>query len=300
MPRPSRTTSSERLGCRASATSGWAAVDMARRVLIAAVLPCLCGSFRSTAWRKVWIAPKGWGLSHLMHRRPGWSIAAAAVHAAEAVICMPNAASQDEIDRLLGIGSSLAEQVRTGSDGVRQLDEKDAVSSGVRLHIPTKLPSEQALVDTIMQRVLKFVDTELSSLGPCLFGVDALSAGKARSLCALHSNGNLEFSPNEPAVNVYYSGGGFSPHRDYCALTVLIPLSSPADGSFTGGGTGFWAPGSRHGQDSAAPSITLAPPAGTALLFAGDVLHAGLPVESGKRVVLVASFDRKFDDEQSL
>ena len=34
----------------------------------------------------------------------------------------------------------------------------------------------------------------------------------------------------------------------------------------------------------------LRPPAGTALLFGGDVTHAGLPVTAGERAVFVASF----------
>ena len=45
------------------------------------------------------------------------------------------------------------------------------------------------------------------------------------------ANEGLAFSPGEPALNVYYQNGCFNPHKDYCALTVLIPLSSPDDAS---------------------------------------------------------------------
>ena len=64
------------------------------------------------------------------------------------------------------------------------------------------------------------------------------------------------------------------------------------DGAFVGGGTGFWPPEGRRRADRA-PSIVLTPPAGTAMLYSGDVLHAGMPVAQGTRVVFVASFARK-------
>ena len=38
------------------------------------------------------------------------------------------------------------------------------------------------------------------------------------------------------------------------------------------------------------PSTVLRPERGTAMLFSGEVLHAGMPVERDSRVVLVASF----------
>ena len=41
------------------------------------------------------------------------------------------------------------------------------------------------------------------------------------------------------------------------------------------------------------PTAVLRPPLGTAILFGGDVTHAGLPVEAGTRAVLVASFSTR-------
>ena len=190
---------------------------------------------------------------------------------------------EHELSQLIAASTSLALDLqRSGSDGVT---EDDPESSGVRMHVPTKLPSHEALCNKIIRRVLNVVDQDFPCLVACLFGAQ-------KTLCGLHAEERLEFSANEPAINVYFGGGGFSPHKDYCALTMLIPLTSPTDGSFTGGGTGFWAPESRR-QPKAEPCITLAPSAGTAMIFAGDVLHAGMPVETGTRVVLVASFDRK-------
>jgi hypothetical protein len=116
---------------------------------------------------------------------------------------------------------------------------------------------------------------------------------------------------------------------DHQALTVLIPLTSGRGGagdeedeqrgeqrgeqrseqrseqhgeqrgeqqeqewSFTGGGTAFWAPDARGPRVEGA-TIVMRPAAGSAMLFGGKVNHAGVPVESGQRVVFVASFSRR-------
>jgi hypothetical protein len=79
----------------------------------------------------------------------------------------------------------------------------------------------------------------------------------------------------------------FKSHEDGGSLTVLVVLSERAE--YGGGGTGFWskdaveppASGGWWGALSAAlatqagPSFVLAPPEGTALVFGGQVLHAG-------------------------
>ena len=96
--------------------------------------------------------------------------------------------------------------------------------------------------------------------------------------------------------------------QDHDALTVLIPLTSPAsaaagdatrdEGTYCGGGTGFWSgavtqkavQGHFAGHGHGAPTTVLKPAAGTALLFGGHTLHAGMPVTTGSRVCLVASF----------
>ena len=53
---------------------------------------------------------------------------------------------------------------------------------------------------------------------------------------------------------------------------------------------------SGHSHTSHTPRFqVLAPPAGTALIFGGDVTHAGMPVETGLRSVFVASFSTRTD-----
>ena len=42
-----------------------------------------------------------------------------------------------------------------------------------------------------------------------------------------------------------------------------------------------------------APTVVLKPPLGTALVFGGDLTHAGMDVEAGLRSVLVASFSTR-------
>ena len=57
----------------------------------------------------------------------------------------------------------------------------------------------------------------------------------------------------------------------------------------------YW-PGQGDLPDGAAPTgdgVRLAPDRGTALVFGGDLTHAGLPVAEGLRSVLVASFSTR-------
>mmetsp|Transcript_109877 Transcript_109877/g.319722 ORF Transcript_109877/g.319722 Transcript_109877/m.319722 type:complete len:82 (+) Transcript_109877:1175-1420(+) len=65
-----------------------------------------------------------------------------------------------------------------------------------------------------------------------------------------------------------------------------MPLTSSKDAS--GGGTGFWSEDSR-GHRVEPPTTVLKPGAGACILFSGHVTHSGVAVESGERVVLVAS-----------
>lgn len=150
----------------------------------------------------------------------------------------------------------------------------------------------QELCDSLLLRAIARANGSLPPLVPVLDLADACGADTC-----LH-NPALAFTPGEPAINVYAAGGLFTAHQDNQALTVLLPLSD--GGAFAGGGTAFWPPGggalasetgrAAHAQDE--PAAVLRPPAGTALLFAGSVMHSGMPVDSGERVVLVASLSR--------
>lgn len=79
------------------------------------------------------------------------------------------------------------------------------------------------------------------------------------------------------------------------ALTVLVPLTDPD--AFMGGGTGFWPPAqSLAAGDGGAPGgepTVVTPARGTAIVFGGDVTHAGMTIQAGRRSVLVASFSTK-------
>jgi len=248
-------------------------------------------------WSTEWIAPLPLGVSRLVHRRDGWSDGAAALVSGEAIICVPNLVTESERARLISASTTLAKKkmlLSTATEVVSQILPAATkpgsritkrMKQAVRMHVPaTFAASEVALCDTILLRVLGFVERELPYLATHLFA--------SAALCELHAQGALEYAENEPAINVYYKGGCFNKHRDEYSLTVLIPLSSPEDGAFAGGGTGFWPPEGRQRADGA-PSMVLAPPAGTAMLYSGSVLHAGMPVTQGTRVVLVASFARR-------
>jgi hypothetical protein len=135
-------------------------------------------------------------------------------------------------------------------------------------------------------RTLARVQQIAPSLLQTLFGTNCLSDE------TVVRNRKLNFTPNEPAISVYTAGGYFRPHIDGEKLTVLVPLSSGH--AFSGGGTAFWSIAAareieRTGADLP-PTLVVKPPAGTAMLWAGDVVHAGQSVSSGERIVLVASF----------
>ena len=152
------------------------------------------------------------------------------------------------------------------------------------LHDPLPVELSEAVETTILKRTMAYLDDNLPEVVQTLFGYDV-------KLLQLFWDNELEWSSREPAINVYYQGGHFGVHKDNKALTILMPLSSPND-DFQGGGTAFWH--QLHPNETRhAPSLTLTPPAGTALLFGGKVSHKGLSVTEGTRVVFVASFSRK-------
>lgn len=170
---------------------------------------------------------------------------------------------------------------------------------------PGPVPTEADDVCTeMLRRVLIYLDAEWPTLVRELFekqcitkrtkvSVNQRSSAEVneyerpRTLMSLFENGALVWANREPSVNVYAAGGDFSAHKDDHALTVLIPLTPPE--ACTGGGTGFW--GSRHGTEP--PVIVLKPRVGSALIFCGQVTHAGVAVLSGERAVFVASFSAR-------
>eukprot|EP00966_Prymnesium_polylepis_P214135 4959376-Prymnesium_polylepis.1 len=82
-------------------------------------------------------------------------------------------------------------------------------------------------------------------------------------------------------------------------LTLLVPLSTPGV-DFEGGGTGFWSSSAAPASGGPPPpNLVLRPPAGTAMLWRGNVMHAGMPVVTGKRYAFVVSFNLKTCRESS-
>lgn len=174
-------------------------------------------------------------------------------------------------------------------------------------------PSVVFTCDEILLRVIDYIDEELPEIYESLFQPntqwlsnqplnpqgeeltvppsDFLSE-TCNSLRDLYMMGELEWSEGEPAINVYEETGYFGAHKDHLALTILIPLTDPA--AFTGGGTGYWANnrGTSENPDRD-PDLVLKPKAGSALLFGGDVTHAGLAIQAGCRSVLVCSMSTR-------
>lgn len=173
----------------------------------------------------------------------------------------------------------------------------------IRFPVATFHRAIREMCDELLLRALEQVDASLPELR------DALGPGLAATLRAAElpvaTSPLLTFTHNEPAINLYSASGSFEAHRDLQALTVLMPLVGPD--TFGGGGTAFWralpSPPGLEGTPSdaverdvaaAPPALVLKPPAGTALLWAGNVTHAGQQVTAGLRSVFVASCSRRW------
>ena len=230
----------------------------------------------------------------------------------EVVVCVPRIADDDELDALLaaGVAASDAQRERAGRAPTSGR-YRFSVSDDQAFETDTVLRCEEVLL-----RVLDHVDEHMPSVYESLFRPDDEWASRqpltakgvpvegrplellgetCPSLRELYMSGELEWSEGEPAINVYAGGGAFGNHKDHMALTVLIPLTSA--GGFSGGGTGFWSAADEAailpGVREVPPTTVITPERGTALLFGGDVLHAGMPIESGLRSVFVASFSTR-------
>ena len=102
--------------------------------------------------------------------------------------------------------------------------------------------------------------------------------------------GGQEYSSIDGLIR-YRHGGSFAKHQDTMALTVLCLLD---DKGFEGGGTEFWEETQRPDHTVESPAAArLHPAAGVGMVFHGELWHAGAPVVSGIRYLLVASFKQK-------
>lgn len=229
------------------------------------------------------------------------------VAAGEVVLCLPHVVEEEEVQWLLRAGLEACGEAppSTGRRRFCVSDPEAFLSTEVMLRC-----------EEVLLRVLDRLDDECPSIYSTLFapgegwaarqplnargvqpksadGPPAHLAETCPTLRDLYLAGELEWSEGEPAINVYGAGGQFGCHKDHLALTVLIPLTAPGT-DFAGGGTGFWAGNRETSEDPQSnPTAVLAPALGTALVFGGDVTHAGMPVQAGLRAVFVASFSTR-------
>lgn len=131
----------------------------------------------------------------------------------------------------------------------------------------------------LCDRLLPFLEQRLPQVAQELFG--ASSELNAR---------RFSFSPDEPAINRYTSGGAFRLHTDDRSVTVYILLSRAE--AFEGGGTAFWSQERRPEElQGLEEDLLLLPGQGMGVVFNGRVSHAGKVVTQGTRHLFVASFD---------
>ena len=216
-----------------------------------------------------------------------------AVSLSHSVLVLDAVATADECALLVEAASALA---RRELEEVGLLDDVMVADSG-RVRIPVENRFDKA-VQAVCEGLLV---RALSRIAPMRDAVETFGQCVSAPSCLF--NPLLHWSPGEPAINVYATGGEFKPHEDEQLLTILIPLTNGVttapDGSadFTGGGTAFWPQGARGSEDDdgqravlGPPSFVLTPPAGSALVFGGQLTHAAQPVTAGERTVFVGSF----------
>lgn len=137
----------------------------------------------------------------------------------------------------------------------------------------------QELSATLLRdRMLPFLEQQLPQVAHDLFG-------RSSELNTLH----FRFSPDEPAINRYTTGGGFRVHTDDRSITVYVLLSNVD--TFSGGGTAFWNQDLNPEDVGDAAELLLQPGQGVGVIFNGRLSHAGAIVTSGTRHLYVASFD---------
>ena len=217
----------------------------------------------------------------------------AAVTENRSVVRVPAFATAAEVELLRAEGERAAEaqeQNPHSSSMTRQRLEVFARS----LHSSGTLSSlsiaVQTLAESLVRRAIRLVQTELPALA------DAIGL----TLCTAQTE--LHYSEGEPAINVYSGpGGDFKAHQDMRALTLLLPLTSPQT-DYQDGGTAFYAPDAQLAdavRGRAKPTAVLRPPAGTALLWGGTLIHAGAEVSAGRRLVFVASFSPRSPQDEA-
>ena len=219
------------------------------------------------------------------------------IRCGDSLIQLANLATSDEckllVNRCIRYANNITPTRQLDKPGLVRIPTIDAYNRAQLSNTVCSkpLPSDvDDILQNILSRAISYVDDELPSLSTTLFNTNSIST--------LLQNNQLKYSSREPAINIYTTGGQFLAHKDAQSLTILLPLSPPTD--FTGGGTAFWTQDSR-GHRVEEPSIIQKPKyCGTALLFGGCVTHSGVAVESGERVVFVASFSSSKEGSSSV
>ncbi|CAB9507784.1 expressed unknown protein [Seminavis robusta] len=226
------------------------------------------------------------------------------------ILLLSNLVTPDELDYLVESSIAAADAQTDKQDGDMICTLEEGYKGKVFIRMPLfaaaqrenctdGLPESISLkLEEILWRALDCMDRQVCpSLKATVLNVSQDDNTTDASMAGLFHNQQLQFSIREPAINVYRAPHGhFAMHKDGRDLTILMSLSDPTQ-QFTGGGTAFWSQSFPHeGLDE--PSLILAPPPGTAMVFGGKVSHKGCHIRTGTRVMFVASFNRPMAQEK--
>lgn len=113
----------------------------------------------------------------------------------------------------------------------------------------------------------------------------------------------MEYYWDDPVIIKYTAGNRLAPHEDMRQLTIVVPLNPSKDFPLVGGGTRFWPQGTIAPEDEHG-GVSVMAPAGSGIVFNGDITHSGNSVLEGTRFVLMTSInlddsdDEKYHDEE--
>ena len=199
------------------------------------------------------------------------------------VLSLKDALSREECEALMTEADEhMAAGLRFTAAGGDDAVPHDAPRRRVQLEHMHEGAKARDVFEALMARLFAFLEADVPGVAHACFGCCSNLAAMPRV-----------FNTVEPTINVYTAGGSFASHQDGQHLTVLVHLS--AEGSFDGGGTAYWRESYARewlgrGLDGVAPDAVVHPQQGEALLWNGELVHAGCAVEAGTRHILVGSF----------
>lgn len=182
--------------------------------------------------------------------------------------------------------------------------------------------SQKIMERVLGTTVLKFLDRQMPNVSNQIFhrnvndGLDVATPSSTQQTkmppkLPVPKGKSMQFYWDDPVAIKYDAGNRYlAPHEDMRELTIVVPLNPLEGFPLVGGGTRFWMQQDAvtstttttiseidDGDDNGEIYVSLQPPAGTGILFNGDITHSGIGFQEGTRFVLMTSITLDEDEE---